>query len=129
MAASMSKADSISGGTAPFACRRFEALSGSREGDQGHLPRETTTIPSSPLRARLSRIPIPHCQASCKRHPSRQVWRVSPSRSLQGIAFGRDSLCRTRVWINLGKRRLLHHTSDDLQVSDSCTGDDFADQM
>ena len=100
----MSKADSIGGGTA-FACRRFERSPAVARETKVTTPRETTTIPSSPLRAGCRGIPIPPLSSVMQASSlSTGLARPLPHpRSLQGIAFGRDSLCRTRVWINLGK--------------------------
>src|SRR6266404_2483327 len=59
VATSMSKADSIGGGTAPFACRRFARSPAVARETKVTTPRETTNIPSSPRRAGCRGIPIP----------------------------------------------------------------------
>src|SRR5437870_3454648 len=59
VATSMSKADSIGGGAAPFACRRFARSPAVARETKVTTPRETTNILSSPLRAGCRGIPIP----------------------------------------------------------------------
>src|SRR5262245_56493660 len=86
VAPSMSKADSIGGGVAPFACRRLARSPAVARETKVTTPRETTTIPSSPLRAGCRGIPIPPLSSVMQASSlSTGLARLLPhQRSLQG---------------------------------------------
>src|SRR5215207_2992813 len=115
---SMSMADSIGGGTAPFACRRFARSPAVARETKVTTPRETTTIPSSPLRAGCRGIPIPPF-SSIMQASSLSTGLAHPlprQPTLQGNQLWERLFVSVESMDKFEKRRLLHHMSDGLQV-------------